>query len=567
LSDTRSRNKQEVAVKNFPSISGRAAFRLCLEATRAVLAVGALLIFGSTSYGQPIYELLSTFDAANHGSANPYDELIQASDGNFYGTTLSGGTSGLGTIFKMDGARRITTIHSFTGSDGASPRAGLVQARDGKFYGATFEGGAFNAGTIFKVTAAGTLTTIRHLAGPDGSFPAAALIQARDGNLYGVTAGGGAFDAGTAFKMDAAGTLTTIHSFQGADGSGPWGRLFEARDGTFYGTTASGTIFKMDAAGRLTTLHTSTSEDDGRSFVGIVQANDGSFYGTTATGGTGVGTVFRIDAAGTFKTIHRFSAIEGAFPRGRLMQASDGRLFGTTNSGGLGFGTIFLINVQGEITTVHTFASFTAGDGGHPDAGLIEATDGNLYGVAISGGGFGDAGVVYRLNVVAQRRSPTADAYVRAGASASTNFGAVTTLLVKKGVSADNTSRSYLTFDVGELDAFSHATLRVFGRVANAATPAVVVTIYAVNDTAWAERTVTWNTRPDLGALLGTRSVVGTAPPQWLEVDVTAFVRAQRAAGNNAITFALRSLMHTSAAAVFNSREATGGQPQLVIRR
>src|SRR2546421_5902053 len=118
---------RRVAVKNFPCTSERAAFRLCPEAVGTVLAVGALLIFGSTSYGQPTYELLSTFDAANHGSAKPYDELIQASDGNFYGTTLNGGTSDLGTIFKMDGARRITTIHSFTGSDGASPRAGLVQ--------------------------------------------------------------------------------------------------------------------------------------------------------------------------------------------------------------------------------------------------------------------------------------------------------------------------------------------------------------------------------------------------------------------------------------------------------
>src|SRR5438445_702835 len=80
----------------------------------------------------------------------------------------------------------------------------------------------------------------------------------------------------------------------------------------------------------------------------------------------------------------------------------------------------------------------------------------------------------------------------------------------------DNPTRSDITFDVGEPGAFSHATLRVFGRVASAATPAVDVTIYAVNDTAWAERTVTWNTRPDLGALLGRRSVVGTAP-KWLE--------------------------------------------------
>jgi len=77
---------------------------------------------------------------------------------------------------------------------------------------------------------------------------------------------------------------------------------------------------------------------------------------------------------------------------------------------------------------------------------------------------------------------------------------------------------------------------------------------------------VTWNTRPDLGAVLGTLRVVGVAP-QWLEMDVTAFVRAQRAAGFDAVTLALRSVAHTSAAAVFNAREAASGQPQLMIRR
>lgn len=149
--------------------------------------------------------------------------------------------------------------------------------------------------------------------------------------------------------------------------------------------------------------------------------------------------------------------------------------------------------------------------------------------ITLSGGSFG-VGVFYRLEVIAQRFSPTADAYVRAGTWANTNFGAVPTLLVKKGASADNTSRSYLTFDIGNVDTLTHVTLRVFGRVASVATPAVDVTVYAIGETTWRERLVTWNTRRDLGAVLGTLRVVGVAP-QWLEMDVTAFVRAQRAAG------------------------------------
>ena len=91
--------------------------------------------------------------------------MIQASDGNFYGTTTHGGTggcySGCGTVFKMDAAGTLTTLHSFTGSDGASPGS-LIQATDGNFYGTTYV-------AVFKMDAAGTLTTLHTFAGTDGA--------------------------------------------------------------------------------------------------------------------------------------------------------------------------------------------------------------------------------------------------------------------------------------------------------------------------------------------------------------------------------------------------------------
>jgi YVTN family beta-propeller protein len=184
---------------------------------------------------------------------------------------------------------------------------------------------------------------------------------------------------------------------------------------------------------------------------------------------------------------------------------------------------------------------------------------------ATIGVGNAPVGVAIRP-LIYQTLAPAADAYVRAGAFASTNFGAAPVLLAKKGVSPDNTSRSYLTFDVSGVADFARAALRVDGRVASSATPAVTVTVYAVPDTTWHERAITWNTKPDLGPVLGTLTIAGVAL-RSLEIDITKFLNAERAAGHGEVTLALRSVEHTSADARFNSREATAGEPRLLIGR
>src|SRR5204862_234362 len=136
------------------------------------------------------------------------------------------------------------------GSEGAYPSAGLIQAMDGDFYGTTQQGGASNVGTVFKLDGGGTLTTLHSFSGGDGAAPYAAVIQASDGRFYGTTGGGGASNAGTIFRLNAAGTLTTLHSFiAGADGATPLAGLIQATDGNFYGTaytsgpTGGGTVF------------------------------------------------------------------------------------------------------------------------------------------------------------------------------------------------------------------------------------------------------------------------------------------------------------------------------------
>jgi probable HAF family extracellular repeat protein len=158
---------------------------------------------------------------------------------------------------------------------------------------------------------------------------------------------------------------------------------------------------------------------------------------------------------------------------------------------------------------------------------------------------------------------PIADAYIRAGTFASANFGGASTLSAKKGVSPDNTRRSYLTFDISGINGVGRATLRLYGHLSSAATREAVTTIYAVRDTSWGERAITWNTRPDLDDVVSRVTVSGTTP-RWLEIDVTKFVRAELHAGRSVVSLSLRNVVQSSASAEFGSRES-GNAPQLLI--
>ena len=175
--------------------------------------------------------------------------LAQGTDGYLYGTTTSGGTGFLyGTVFKITLNGVLTTLHSFLSSDGSSPQGKLVQASDGNFYGTTTSGGntqacTFGCGTVFKITANGTFTPLHNFDGTDGSFVLAGLIQASDGKLYGTAGRGGNAQnrttCGTIFDITLGGTLTTLHNFCGfpTEGSLPVGGLMQASNGIFYGIT------------------------------------------------------------------------------------------------------------------------------------------------------------------------------------------------------------------------------------------------------------------------------------------------------------------------------------------
>jgi len=355
--------------------------------------------------------------------ADPPAAPIQATDGYLYGTTNGGASTGYGTVFKMSTEGTLTTLYVFCSqpgcADGAEPDAGLVQGVDGNLYGTTLSGGANFEGAVFKITPGGTLTTLYSfcsLACADGYEPEAALVQGADGNFYGTTSEGGAGGQGTVFKITPGGALTTLYSFCSesncTDGAQPLSGLIEGTDGSFYGTTYSGgannygTIYRITPSGALTILHSFNLTDGAYPWAGLVHATNGSFYGTTVDGGqNGTGTVFRITPAGELTTIYSFCSQggecpDGTLPRAALIQATDGSLYGTTWGGGSNDkGTAFRIDLNGALRTLHRFCSLpNCADGSQIVAGLVQDTDGNLYGTTWSGGAYG-AGTIFSLSV------------------------------------------------------------------------------------------------------------------------------------------------------------------------
>jgi uncharacterized repeat protein (TIGR03803 family) len=388
-----------------------------------VLRIGC--VFGgflslALSVSAQTFTTLDSFNGTN-GRA-PFAGLVQAINGNLYGTAWIGGNTYVGTVFKITPGGALAVARNFRGSNGSLPRAPLIQSTDGALYGTTEGGGTVNLGTVFEITPSGTLTTLHSFLGTDGSEPLAALVEASNGNFYGTTSQGGPNYDGTVFEITPNGTLTTLYNFCSqtscTDGAGPWGGLIQATDGNFYGTTQNGgantagcggygcgTVFKVTPSGTLTTLYNFCSRincrDGANPDAGLIQATDGSLYGTTQSGGANnLGTVFRFTPSGTLIALHSFAGTDGSAPYGALIQASDGNLYGTTQSDGANSGgTIFEITPGGTLTTLYNFcAQANCMDGGDPSGTLVQATDGTFYGTT-QGGGTLEFGTIFSLSV------------------------------------------------------------------------------------------------------------------------------------------------------------------------
>jgi uncharacterized repeat protein (TIGR03803 family) len=370
----------------------------------ATSAGAVLSVISVTAPGLDM-SVLWSFAGGSSGVA-PYSPLTEGRDGNYYGTTLEGGSDDDGTVFKITPNGVLSTLFSFNYTYGAIGYGGLVLDTNGIFYGAAAEGGTYDDGTMFSISTSGAVLSLLKFNGYNGAFPVAGMVQGSDGNLYGTTLEGGVYGYGTIFRATTAPfSLTTLVSFNYADGGYPSPVLVQGSDGNFYGTTENGgatgwgTVFKMTPSGTFTVLYSFSGGNDGGSPVpGLVQATDGNFYGTTYEEGTnGYGTVFEITPSGALTTLYSFTGgNDGSYPWGGLMQAADGNLYGTASSGGVyNSGTVFQIAPTGALATIAQFDGFSGAD---PAAALIQGTDGNLYGTTAGGGINGD-GVIYRLSV------------------------------------------------------------------------------------------------------------------------------------------------------------------------
>jgi uncharacterized repeat protein (TIGR03803 family) len=405
-----------------------------------------------------IFNTLFSFNNTN--GAYPAAGLTLGPDGNLYGTTYVGGSSNVGTIFRVGIDGTFTSLLSFTGLKGgvpgAYPAAALTKGLDGNLYGTTLLGGTNGSGTVFQLTTnAGftSLASFKSLGGTrsvvgvfgdtaatnaNGGEPFAPLALAGDGSFYGTTVYGGSNGVGTVFHVTTNGTLISLVSFAGlatngspnANGAKPLDSLTFGSNGNLYGLTAYGgsngvgTVFQVTTNGTLTSLYSfSAGADNANGFLtnadgaepienSLTPGPNGNFYGETSTGGTnGSGTIFQVTTNGAFNVVFTFDAqisdaegdtnTTGASPN-ELLPGPGGCFYGTaSNDGNNGVGTIFSLSTNGIFKLLYSLPPLvgsTNASGVEPTE-LTYGSDGNLYGTAYAGGAFG-YGTVFEVIIL-----------------------------------------------------------------------------------------------------------------------------------------------------------------------
>jgi uncharacterized repeat protein (TIGR03803 family) len=395
-----------------------------------VLAVVVTLIggAGAASNGKLVY----SFTGSDDGS-DPATQLTFDATGNGYGTTVSGGSFGFGTVFELKRASggnfKEIVLYSFTGgSDGKSPYGGVTFDGKGDLYGTTVSGGdggvcgGDGCGVVFKLTNNGgnwsETVLYNFTGGNDGAGPGGGVVFDKAGNLYGTTPDGGQFSQGVVYELSLQGSTwqqTVIHAFTGGnDGAvGSLGLLLLA-GGNFYGISelgganGAGTVFQLSpmAGGKwkFTSLYSFNGMPDaGFPYGGLITDGKNNLYGTTYYGGTnGVGTVFKLDGTSKKETVlHSFAeGTDGGYPTSTLVFDAAGNLYGTTSMGGFpacDCGTVFELSpVNGgwKESILHSFKEKP--DGGYPYYGLTADPSGNLFSTTASGGN-SEAGIVFQF--------------------------------------------------------------------------------------------------------------------------------------------------------------------------
>jgi len=367
-------------------------FRIC----RSLVLGLALLATAFVPAAAKHYHVLHSFNGSDGFS--PTGDLALDNAGNLYGTTVGGGASGDGTIYKLSLTGTFTQLYSFTGgADGGHPNVGVtLDPGTGDLYGVTEDGGAHGRGGIFKLTAGGVLAVLHDFnEDTDGYSPQGSLTRDSSGNFYGTTS----LDAGTVFKLSADGSFHILHAFKGADGAEPIGRLLLHGD-DLYGTTTvggsgSGTIFQLALDGTYTVLQTPNLGE----FMngGLVRDRRGDLYGGYSNGPNGF--VYVLGPDGTMSPLYTFTGgDDGRFPTGDMLRIkSTHELYGATYEGGPhgNNGTLYRLDQKGHFTLLHGFAGAPR-DGSAPSGGLVKR-HGRLYGTTSGGGAF-DKGIVFSVS-------------------------------------------------------------------------------------------------------------------------------------------------------------------------
>ena len=375
-----------------------------LESNNELYGIG-----DATGFGQSFFKVaedgavavLHAFESDSPEGTCP-STLLHASDGNFYGTTQCGGTGNRGTLFSLTSAGAVTVVHVFN-DDAVLSVNSLVEGPGGTFFGTGADSYQYQPlRVLFRMAPDGSVTRIGTLSYGD------AFLLNFDGNAFHGVSSTGGFGRASVFSLTPGGELTTLAWFDGyfnqpssADPKVTF--VIQGRDGFYYASQRfvnfvdQDKVLRLGANGANTVIHAFTHNPAGSSpTAALVEASDGNFYGTTAGGGTqNAGTLFRMTRWGRLEVLHEFNGSDGKYPSS-LIQATDGNLYGVTyNGGAFGAGTIFRFSLTtGVFELLHSFKSEVDGYG---PTRLLQATDGLLYGIAISSGGQGYTGTIFRL--------------------------------------------------------------------------------------------------------------------------------------------------------------------------
>jgi uncharacterized repeat protein (TIGR03803 family) len=382
--------------------------------------------------------LFSTFsivtDLTGTNGHAPQSGLIMDSSGNLYGTSVYGGTSGMGNVFEVAaGTHTLSTIASFNNTDGSSPLGPVVMDSSGDFFGATNTGGPDSLGTVYEIPAAAHAPTmLDFFTGADGALPYGNLVLDSSGNLWGTTSSGGQDSDGVIFEVPAAThKIVDIAAFNGANGATPYSGLTLDSQGNLYGATTAGgdnhfgTVFELSTTGSHTinvwaSFNLATGKTNVIAPIGaLILDSSGNLYGTASGGGAsavpgtinGFGTVYEVSAASphTISVLANFGTggNTGDAPTSGLVMDSLGNLFGATEGGTAGASTSDEPGVDGSIfegaagsrqlTTIYQLNDLGT-EGIAPVGGLTVDASGNLFGTALAGNFAAADGTVFEIS-------------------------------------------------------------------------------------------------------------------------------------------------------------------------